>query len=167
MGHVVGDEVVAEAIAFIGRAPQFAGNGVDGFTDAVADAPGVDLDEVAFGGELEDVGAVVLLGVSVGVVDVGVGADGGEELAAVFRKDQVAGPVAAAAQASAAGQFSEVFRGSACLQIAILVREADDAVGVADVDVFGIGARGIERDAERLMQAVCEDGGLLRLAVRG
>ncbi len=41
---------------------------------------GVDLDEFAFGSELEDIGAVEFLRVSVGVVDVGVRADGGEEL---------------------------------------------------------------------------------------
>ncbi len=122
VGDVVGDEVVAEAIALIGRAPQLAGDGVDGFADAVADAPGVDLDELAVGRELEDIGAVEFLRVGVGVVDVGVRADGGEELAAVFGEDQVAGPVAAAAQASAAGQVGEVLHGAGGLQVAVLDR---------------------------------------------
>ena len=69
---------------------------------------GVDLDELALGGELEHVGAMELLGMGVGVVDVGVRADRGEELRAVLREDQVAGPVAAAAQAAAAGQIGQM-----------------------------------------------------------
>ena len=108
VGDVVGDEVVAEGVALVGGAPELAGGGIDGLADAVANAPGVDLDELALGRELEHVGAVEFLGVGVGVVDVGVRADGGEELAAVLREDEVAGPVAAAAQASAAGQVGEL-----------------------------------------------------------
>ncbi len=83
MGDVVGDEVVAERVALVGGAPELAGGGVDGFADAIANSRGVDLDELAFGGELEDVGAMEFLGVRVGVVDVGVRADRGEELAAI------------------------------------------------------------------------------------
>ena len=63
------------------------------------------------------------------------------------------------------GRLGQIFRGAARLQIAILVGEAHDAVGVADVDVLGIGSQGIERDAEGLVQAFGEDGRLLRLAV--
>ena len=95
-GDVVGDEVVAEVVALVGGAPELAGGGIDGLADAVADAGGVDLDELAFGGVLEDVGAVELLGMGVGVVDVGAGADGDEHVLAVFGEDDVAGPVAAA-----------------------------------------------------------------------
>ena len=108
---------------------------------------------------------MVLLRVSVAVVNVGVRSDRGEELAAILGEDQVAGPVAAAAQASAAGQVGQVFRGAAGLQIAIFIGEAHDAVGIADVDILRIGSRGIERDAEWLVQAFGENGGLLRLAV--
>ena len=61
--------------------------------------------------------------------------------------------MAAAAQASAAGQLGEVLRRAAGLQIAILIREAHDAVGVANVDPLRIGAGGIEGDAEGLVQA--------------
>ena len=94
---------------------------------------GVDLDELAFGGELEHVGAVELLGMGVGVVHIGVRADGGEELCPVLGEDQVAGPVAAAAQTSAAGQIGQMLLRAAGLQVAVLVGEANDAVGVADV----------------------------------
>ncbi len=105
------------------------------------------------------------LGMRIGVVDVGVRSDRGEELAAVLGEDQVAGPVAAAAQASAAGQVGQVFCSAAGLEIAVLIGEAHDAVGVADVDVLRIRARGIESDAEWLVQAVGERRSLLRLAV--
>ena len=101
----------------------------------------------------------------VGVVHVGVGADRGEELCAVLGEDQVAGPVAAAAQASAAGQVGQVFRGAAGGEVAVFVREADDAVGVADVDPGGIGSGGVEGDAEGLVEIGGKDRDLLRLAV--
>ena len=107
MGDVVGHEIVAEAVALVGGAPELAGDGIDGLADAVANAPGVDLHELALGRELQHVGAVKFLGVRVGVVDVGVRADRGEELGAVFREGEVAGPVAAAAQTAAAGQLGE------------------------------------------------------------
>ena len=111
VGDVVGDEVVAQGVALVGGAPELAGGGVDGLADAVAHAPGVDLDELALGRELEDVGAVKFFRVGVGVVDIGVRADGGEQLAAVRGEDEVAGPVAAAAQTAAAGQIGDVLRG--------------------------------------------------------
>ena len=37
-GDVVGDEVVAECVALVDGAPEFAGDGVDGEADGVADA---------------------------------------------------------------------------------------------------------------------------------
>ncbi len=97
MGDVVGDEVVAQSVALVGGAPELAGGGVDGLADTVANARSVDLDEFARGREFEHVGAVEFFGVGVGVVDVGVGADGGEELGAVEGEGEIAGPVAAAA----------------------------------------------------------------------
>ena len=71
--YVVGDEVVAEVIALVGGAPEGAGDGVDGLAYAVAQAVGVDLDELAVGGVGEDVGAVELARMGVGVVYVGAG----------------------------------------------------------------------------------------------
>ncbi len=165
VGDVVGDEVVAQGVALVGGAPELAGDGVDGLAHAVANAPGVDLDEFAFGGELEHVGAVKFFGVGVGVVDVGVRADGGEELCAIEREGEVAGPVAAAAQASAAGQVGDLLHGAASGEIAIAVGEAHDAVGVADIDPLRVGAEGIEGDAEGLVEIAGEDGGLFGIAV--
>ena len=71
--------MVAEVIALVGGAPQGAGDRVDGLADAVAQAVGVDLDELAVGGVGEDVGAVEFAGVRVGVVYVGAGAYGDED----------------------------------------------------------------------------------------
>jgi hypothetical protein len=118
-GHVVGDQVVAEVVALVGGAPERAGDGVDGLADAVADAGGVDLDEFAFGRVLEHVGAVELLGVRVGVVDVGAGADGDEHVLAVFGEDDVAGPVAAAGELRVAGNVGDDgFRRAGGVQVA-------------------------------------------------
>ncbi len=159
-GDVVGDEVVAEVVALVDGAPELAGDGVDGLADAVADAGGVDLEELAFGGELEDVGAVEFLGGGVGVVDVGAGADGDEHLCSVGGEDYVAGPVAAAAQLGEAGELGDDFFGGAGgYEVAGFVGEADDGVGVADVDPLGVGAGGVEVDAEGEVEALGGEGG--------
>ncbi len=165
VGDVVGDKIVAEVVALVDRAPQIARAGLNGLADAVADAGGVDLLELAVGGELEHVGAVLFLGMGVGVVDVGVGADGDEHVLPVGGKGDVAGPVAAAAELAAAGQVGEGLRGLGRLQVAVGVGVADDRVGVADVDVFGVRTFRVEADAERHVEVVGKGGHLLRLAV--
>ena len=95
VGDVVGDQVVAERVALVGGAPDFAGGGIDSDAGGIADARGVDADEFAVGGVLEDVGAVEFAGVAVGIVDVGAGADGDEQALAVEGEGEVAGGVAA------------------------------------------------------------------------
>ena len=37
-GDVIGDQVIAEVVALIGRAPKSSGDGIDGLADAVADS---------------------------------------------------------------------------------------------------------------------------------
>src|ERR1035437_6508313 len=69
VGHVVGNQVVPQAVALICRAPELASRGVDGFPDAVAKAAGVNLDELALRREFKHVSAMELLGVGVGVVN--------------------------------------------------------------------------------------------------
>src|ERR1035437_9223207 len=73
----------------------------------------------------------------VAVVHVGVRSNRCEQLRAVLGEDQVAGPVAAAAQASAARQLSQVLHRPAGFQVAILIGEADNLVRVANVDPLG------------------------------
>ena len=153
-GHVVGDEVVAEVVALVGGAPERAGDGVDGLADAVADAVGVDLLKLAVGGELEDVGAVELAGVGVGVVHIGAGADRDEQVFAVLGEDDVAGPVAAARELRVAGDDrNDGLDWSHRVQVARVIREALHAGGVANVDVLGVRAGGIEGDAEGVVEA--------------
>src|SRR5450631_4234469 len=105
MGHVVWHKIVAQAVALIGGAPKLARDRIDGLANAIANSPCVDFLKLAFGCELQNVGAMKFFGMRVAVVHVGVGADRRKELAAVFRKDNVARPVSATAQSSAAGKF--------------------------------------------------------------
>src|ERR1019366_3640214 len=93
VGDVVGNKIVAEAVALIGRAPELACCRVDGFSYAVAQARCVDLYELSVGRELKYVGAMILLGVGVGVVHVGVGADRGKKPGAVLGEGEVGPPV--------------------------------------------------------------------------
>jgi hypothetical protein len=67
-GDVVGNEVVAEPVTLVGGAPELTGCWIDGFADAVANAAGVDLEELALGGELKNIGAVKFVGMGVRVV---------------------------------------------------------------------------------------------------
>ena len=75
----------------------------------------------------------------------------------------VAGPVAAA---SGAGR-RDVCGGAARLQVAVVIGEAHDGVGVADVDPLRIRAGRIKRDAEGAIESGGEDFCLLGLAVGG
>ncbi len=149
-------------VALVGGAPEGTGDGINGFADAVTQAAGVDFDELAVGGVGEDVGAVELAGVGVGVVYVGAGAYGDEEVLVVLGKDDVAGPVAAAAKLGVAGDVGDDgLRLGGGVEVAIFVGEALDGGGVADVDVLRVGAGGIEGDAEGVVEASGEflDGG--------
>jgi len=110
---------------------------------------------------------MVLLGMRVAVIHVGMRADGDEHSGAILGEDDVAGPVAAAAQPAAAGNAGQSFRCAASLQIAILVLESHDGIGVPNVDPTRIGAEGIKRNPEGLGQPGGEDLGLPRFAVTG
>ena len=57
--------------------------------------------------------------------------------------------------------------GTARFQITVLIGEAHHRIGVADIDPLRIGARRIEVDPERPLQARGERGRLFRLAVGG
>ena len=166
--HVVRDEVVAEIVTFIDGAPELAGDGAYGFAYAVANSGGVDLEELALGCELKDGSAMELLRRRVGIVDIRTRPDRDEHLGAVFGEDDITGPVAAAAKLGKAGKmFHDRFRCAGCDEIAGLVREAHDGVGVADVNPPGVGTGGVEVDAEGQVEASAGEGGdLPRLAVR-
>ncbi len=59
------------------------------------------------------------------------------------------------------GNSASVLRLGARHQIAIVVREAHDAVGIADIKPLGIGAGRIENDAEGQVQTARKDRDLL------
>ena len=60
MGDVVGDQVVAQAVALVDRGPELAGLRMDRQADGVADARGVDPLVRAVGVERQDVGPALL-----------------------------------------------------------------------------------------------------------
>ena len=168
-GDVVGGEVVAEAVAFVGGAPEVVGEGVGGHADAVAQAGGVGGEGLAVGVEGEDLGAVGFVGpggaaavggfpgadlvggaAGHGLGDVGGGADGDEEAGAVGGELEVAGGVVAIGLGEAG---EDGFRGARGVEVAVAVGVADDGVDGGDVEVLGVGAWGVEGDAEGEVQA--------------
>ena len=148
VGDVVGHQVVAQRVALVDRGPELAGLGVDRQADGVADARGVDPLVLAVGVEGQDVGPALLALV---VADVRPRADRNEQGLAVLRELEVAGPVAAAADllAAAGDVLDDDLGRPARLGVAVLVGEADDGVGIADVDVRRVGPGRIEGDPER------------------
>ena len=74
--------------------------------------------------------------------------------------------MAAAAQAPAAGQLGNIGHRPRRLQVPVVIREADNLIGVAYVEILRIGSKRVERDPERLMQASGENRHLLRMPLR-
>ena len=70
------------------------------------------------------------------------------------------------AKVPAAGELDDILFRTSGFQISVLVREADNAVGIAHEEVFGIGPQRVKRNAKRKVEAGGENRGLLRLAVR-
>ena len=160
--HVVGHEVIAERIALVDGAPQVAGLRIDPETAArVADARCVHLHELAVRRVLENRGAVEFGRLLIRVVDVRGGADADEHLLTVFRKDHVARPVSTALRKI----FDDDLGSAASFQVAALIREPHNRVRVADVQPLRVGARRIERDTIRLLQAGGEHRHLFGLSL--
>ncbi len=173
-GDVIGDQIVAQGIALVGRDPEVAGGGVDRQADPVADAGGEGVERLgALGIGDEDVGPVGL-GVPGGAVpvrglplgdlvaallahpfgDVRARTDRDEHPLSVEGKGDVAGAVAAAA----IGQMGDDHLGRrARLEIAAVIGEADHRVVVGHVDPLRIVARRVEGDAEGAVEVVGED----------
>src|ERR1035438_4142086 len=95
--------MIAQIIALVSGAPELTGDWIDGFPDTVADAGSIDFDKLAFRGVFQDVGAVKLLRMGVGVVHIGAGANGDEHVPAVFGEDDIASPVTSAGELGIAG----------------------------------------------------------------
>src|SRR5580698_9382534 len=90
---IVGDKMIAQVVTLVGGAPELTGGWIDCLTDAVANTVGVDFDEPAVRRKFQNIGAVQLFRVGVGVIHVGAGAHGDEHVPAIFGEDNVAGPV--------------------------------------------------------------------------
>ena len=73
--------------------------------------------------------------------------------------------MASAAEAAAAGEFGYLLRCGAGFEVAVLVRDTHNAVGVSDVNPLRVGTGGIEGHAEGEVEFLREDGGLFWLAV--
>ena len=73
--------------------------------------------------------------------------------------------MASAAETAAAGQIGEVFHGACGFEIAVVVGEAHNFIGVADVNPLRVGTKRIKGDAERLMEVGGKDRDLLRFAI--
>src|SRR5437764_14723696 len=61
MGDVIGNEIIAKPIALIGRTPEFAGCGIEGNADRIANAGSINAKPGTVGIEFENVGAIRLV----------------------------------------------------------------------------------------------------------
>src|SRR6202034_2298907 len=89
------------------------------------------------------------------VIDVRAGADRDIKRAAVRGEFQIPRPVPAATDAlvSAGDVRDDRFRLAQGLRVTVLIREAENRVGVTDVDELRLGADRVEGDSERPVQA--------------
>ena len=113
--------------------------------DGIADTRGIDLDELPFRSKFENVGAMMFVRMSVGIVYVRTGPDRDEELCSVGRKSQIACPMAAAGRKLGDDCFSR----SARFQVAILIRKPHHRIGVANVNPLRVVTQRIKSDAKR------------------
>ncbi len=128
----------------------------------VPDSVGIDPPASAIRVELQDVSAVMLRGITVGVVHVGTGPHRHKHLAPIAGERDVPRPMPAAGW-----NVSNHHLGWASgLEIPIFVREAHHRVRVPHVDKPGIRPRWVERDTERPLQSAGVHGNRLCLAIR-
>ena len=90
--------MVAEVVAFIGRAPERTSGRIDCFTNTVPNAAGVDLDELTLWGELEHISPMKLLGRCVWIVGVRARAYRDQHMSPILSEDYISGPVSATAK---------------------------------------------------------------------
>lgn len=164
--YVVWDKMVAERVSLIGGTPKLSGCGIDGFANAIPQARSVNLDELPLGCVFEDVCAMELAGMGIGVISIGAGAYGDKHMLAVFTENDIARPVAASGELGVAGNIGDdglSSRGG--VHVAGAIRESLDGGGIAHVNVPGV-VGGIEGDAEGVIKAGGELLDLSGLAVR-
>src|SRR5215469_461737 len=149
MSDVIRNEIVAQTVAFIDRAPKLPRFGIDRQPSAsIANSVSIDAHAGTVRIELEDVGAVLLLGSCVGVTNVRCRPHRDEHFLAVGTELYIACPVV-----SSVRKVNEMLRSSACLQIAILIGESNHGICVSNIDPFRIISDWKECDTVRLIQS--------------
>src|SRR5215469_9742572 len=149
VSDVIRNEIVTQTVAFIDRAPKLPRFWIDRQPSAgIANSVSVNAHARAVRIELEDVGAVFLLGGCVGVVNVRCRPHRDEHFLAVRTELYIARPVV-----SSVRKINEMLRSSACLQIAILIRKSNYGICVSDIDPFRIISDRIECDTVRLIES--------------
>ena len=145
---VVGHQVVAQFIPFVDRGPQLAGLGIRGQADGVADAGGEDALVLAIRVEGQDVGPPRFALV---VIVIRSRANRDIQRLAIRRELEVPRPVPAAPDALvAAGDVrDDRFRRARRLRVSVPIREADNRVGVPNVNKLRLGANGVKGNSER------------------
>src|SRR5947209_3142856 len=83
VGNVLRGKIVANVVAFVDGTPRLARFGINGNAHAIANTGGEDAASGAVGIEFEDVGTLKFHAIVVGIVDVGVRADGDVHLLAI------------------------------------------------------------------------------------
>src|SRR5213075_226726 len=96
------------------------------------------------------------------VIDIGSRANRNEHLLAICREHDVARPVAVSA-----GNVGNMFGRAARLQIAILVRKANDGVRVTHVNPLRIGSGRVEINSKWPVQTSRKDFGAFRVSFGG
>src|SRR6202007_1108156 len=139
--------MIAEIIAFVGRAPQLTGDGVDSLSDAVADAGSVDFDERTFGRVFQHIGPVELSGMRIWIIGIRCRAYRNQHIFVVLSENNVSGPVPSTLELGVSGNIrNDGFWGSSRMQIAGVVRNPLNGGRIADVDILRIYCR-IEGDS--------------------
>ncbi len=161
-GDVVGDEIVSEGITLVDRAPQLAGGWIHGNADGIANARGVDFDELAIGRELQDIGAMKLSFGCVGFFcHIRARAHGDEKLCAIGREGKIASHMAA----GRGKRRNNGFGGAGRLQVSVVIGKTNNGICVSDIDPLRIIAEGVKSNSERQLQAGGKYGSLLGLTV--
>src|SRR5438552_588738 len=147
----------AEYVSLVGAHPELVRAGAKRNSDGVANAPRVNLLSGAIGIKLEDARAIGFRGT---IRIIRARTDGNVHFFAIGRKNDVARPVAAAAQPRrATGKMrAQIFRRSASFEIASAIWKPNHAVGISYVQELRLITGRIKGDSKWPVQVVfCKD----------
>src|SRR6266516_1327994 len=153
---IIGWQIVAELVPFVGAHPQCIATRPKGDPDSVANAPRIHFSVGAVGVELEDACAIGFRGI-IGIVRART--DGDIHFLAVRRKNNVVRPMSSTAQVRCATRklHTKLFSWPTGFEITVAIRKSDYTTGVRHVQKLRIVTRRIKGDPERLVQiSFCE-----------